>query len=632
MCGIAGVVDVRSDGIGSRESDIVRAMCTRLEHRGPDDEGFASGPGFAVGMRRLAIIDVGHGQQPVTDESGDVVVVFNGEIYNHHELQAQLRAAGHRLASESDSECLPHLYEMYGTALVDHLRGMFGLAVWDGARRRLVLARDRVGKKPLYYSQRGGRLWFASELKALLACPEIPRTLDPVAVDHYLTYQYVPHPLSIYKEIRKVPPGHRLVWENGNVRVERYWSLEYPAEGTTPVGTEEELADQLRGLVLESTRLRMVSERPLGAFLSGGLDSSAVVAAMAMQSDRPVSTYSIGFAEEEFNELNYARQVADLFGADHHELVVTPAIDDVLPRIARMFDEPFADSSAVPSFFLAEMASKDLVVALNGDGGDEAFGGYSRYPRYLSLGGDRTIPGSAGRVLQRVGAIAGRVAPSSRLSQRVLSAALRYGESDPARRYGRSVSYFVPEERYPLYPPEFLRLVAESDPYDLTKAAWDAAGPTDVVNRLLACDMALYLPGDLLPKVDITTMAVSLEARSPLLDHTLLEWAAALPGDLKVRNGTTKYLFKKALEPWLPVDLIHREKMGFGIPRGEWLQGPLAPMVRDLLLGPDARIAKYLRPQGISPVVDRHMAFGSRGPQLWALLMLELWHREVDEA
>jgi asparagine synthase (glutamine-hydrolysing) len=630
MCGIAGVVDAETISVGRSELEMVRAMCDAMHHRGPDDSGFGHGSGFVLGMRRLAIIDVAHGQQPVHDESGRVTVVFNGEIYNFGGIQKDLRSSGHHLASNSDSECLPHLYEMHGGDMVDHLRGMFTIAVWDEERRSLLLARDRVGKKPLYYSQSGSRLWFASELKGLLAVPEVTRDLDPIAVDQYLTYQYVPHPLSIFKGIKKLPPGHRLLWTDGSVAVEPYWQLDYAEEGTRPPGTEEILAERLREVLLDATKVRMITERPLGAFLSGGLDSSAVV--MARLSDQPISTFSIGFSDETYNELPFARQVAELYGTDHHELVVEPDIEDVLPKIARMFDEPFADSSAVPSYYLAEMARRDVVVVLNGDGGDESFGGYHRYAQFLKYGGGRRFPAPLVRAVVALGRLPARFLPSNHVAARLTRASSRLVEVDPATRYARMMSYFVPEEKAPLYRPEFAAELAGSDPYRLMQSAWAGAEATDVVNRLLACDLALYLPGDLLPKVDITTMSVSLEARSPLLDHRLMEWTASLPGDLKVRNGTTKYLFKKAMEPWLPDALIHRTKMGFGIPRNEWLQGPLSPMVNDLLLAHDSRVAAYLDPVGVQALVVRHAQAGDVGAQLWALLMLELWHREVAES
>jgi asparagine synthase (glutamine-hydrolysing) len=627
MCGIAGVADRRGDAPPAA----VRRMCDAMSHRGPDDAGFLDSKASVLGMRRLAIIDVAHGAQPVHDENEQISVVFNGEIYNYPLLQRELRARGHHLSSDGDSACLPHLYQDFGTDMFAQLRGMFAIAVWDASERQLVLARDRLGKKPLYYTQQGDRLWFGSELKCLLAVQEIPRHLDPVSIDQYLTYQYVPHPRTILQGIHKLPPGHRLIWNDRELKVEPYWSLEYAPEGARCTATEPELAEQLRSHLLDAVGVRLMSERPLGAFLSGGLDSSAVVAAMARLASGPVKTFSIGFAEDEYNELPYARRVAEQYGTDHHELVVRPEIEHILPRIARMFDEPYADSSAVPSYYLAQMARNHVVVALNGDGGDESLGGYTRYARYLQAVGGRRVPAPVASLGGRLGDRLTAHPPSNRHLARLGRGLARLAVVDPADRYAQMVSYFTPAQSRTLYRPEFALSLGSHDPYALTRNAWRQAGDVDTIDRLLACDVALYLPGDLLPKVDITTMAVSLEARSPLLDHQFVEWAASLPGNMKVRNGTTKYLFKVALEPWLPQDLIHRKKMGFGIPRNEWLRGPLAPMVHDLLLAPDARTGDYLRQSEVCSLVERHGQHGNDGARIWALLMLELWHREVLE-
>lgn len=628
VCGIAGVVG----DVTSEERDLVRRMCDAMEHRGPDDEGFFDGASVCLGMRRLSIIDVAHGAQPVHSESKAVQAVFNGEIYNFSRLQQELRARGHNLASDSDSECLPHLLEDHGVGLLDKLRGMFALAIWDADRAELLLARDRVGKKPLYYWVDGPRLWFASELKCLLLLPGLTRDIDPVALDHYLTFQYVPAPWSIVRGVRKLPPAHRLTWRNNQTRVDRYWQLQYPDASDTSGQNEGQLASELREHVLEATRIRMVSERPVGAFLSGGLDSSAVVAAMSMVSPSPVSTFSIGFEDEDFNELPYARRVADIFGTRHHELVVQPQIADVLPKIARMFDEPFADSSAVPSYYVAEMARRDVVVVLNGDGGDESFGGYARYPSFLRLGSSRMIPAPLGSIGLRVGGFIQRHPTRIEGVNRFGSLALRRSAAHPAERYGRMMSYFTPEEKAALYGPWLRSRTRPSDGYDLLRKVWLDCSSSDTVNKLLASDVELYLPGALLPKVDITSMAVSLEARSPLLDQELMEWSASLPGNLKVRQGQTKYLFKAAMEPWLPLDLIHRRKRGFAIPAARWLAGPLNPMVHDLLLAPGARIASYLDSAELHRITRGFESTGQGAPRLWALLMLELWHRHVQES
>ncbi len=624
MCGITGLL---RDGSDDRDR-LIRRMAGCIVHRGPDAGGFHEDDRAALAIRRLAIIDVAHGEQPVYDESRSIVVVFNGEIYNYRALRETLLARGHILASESDSECIPHLYEEFGDDFVTHLRGMFAIALWDRRRGRLLLARDRLGKKPLYYRTDGDGIAFGSELKSLLADPSLRREVDPAALSHYLTYQYVPAPFSIYEGVAKLPPAHVLAYENGRVQTWCYWRLRYPAAGAPDPRTEEDLAEELRTRLLESVRVRLMSERPLGAFLSGGLDSSAIVAAMSRTSSDTVRTFSIGFEDESHNELPYARQVADLYGTEHHELVVHPDVEDLLPTLARGFDEPFADSSAIPSYYLAQMAREHVVVALNGDGGDEALGGYTRYARFLSTP-TRTLPrpvaaglGAGGRLLAPLGSHSAAVGKVSR-------AALLLADSHPARRYGRFVSYFRPEEKRLLFSPVFANRVRHVDSYALVERLWDEYGHTDAVNRLLAVDTHSYLPGDLLAKVDITTMAVSLEARSPLLDHEFVEWTATLPGRWKVQGGTTKYLFKKALAPWLPDRLIHREKMGFGIPLAAWLRGPLKATLNDALTDATARDRGWFDPGAVRSLIDQHMSGLDHSARLYALLMLELWAREV---
>lgn len=624
MCGIAGAAS-----IGVIPNGVVRQMCERLTHRGPDDDGFYEAGSVALGMRRLAIIDVREGAQPSSNEDRTVHSVFNGEIYNFAELRERLLHAGHQVEGHGDSACIPHLFEEYGPGLFQHLRGMFAVALWDERTHRLILARDRLGQKPLYYSISQGRLWFASELKALLAAPGISREIDPVAVDQYLTYQYVPHPRSILKGVRKLPPGHFLIWEGGSIKVEPFWQLSL---STTPYRAADELnlVEELREKFLEAVRIRMIAERPLGAFLSGGIDSSAVVAAMAQQSTSPVKTFSIGFAEQAYNELPHARAVADRYSTDHHELIVEPDIAELLPAIARMFDEPFADSSAVPTFLLAKLTRQHVVVALTGDGGDEAFGGYARYLQYLSAGGGRPLPPPVAALGRRVGSLLATHSLGSARLRRYGRGLARIAVNDPADRYAATVAYFAPSESRDLYRPEFASEVSGSDPYDLTRILWNSAGYDCPLNQMLACDYGLYLPGDLLPKVDITSMAVGLEARSPFLDHHLVEFAAELPVEMKVRGRDTKYALKRAVEPWLPDSIINRKKMGFGIPRDEWLQGPLAPLVTELLQNGHAAINQYLRADAVNSLINTHQQFGTEGPRLWALLMLELWHQEVQ--
>lgn len=625
MCGIAGVARPANE----ERHALVQRMVSAVTHRGPDEGGLYEDEHVALGIRRLAIQDVSHGQQPVHDESGRIVATLNGEIYNVADLRALLLARGHRLASGSDTECIPHLFEEFGPGFVSHLRGMFAIAVWDRATRTLYLYRDRLGKKPLVYRHDGETLAYASEIKALLVDSSLSREVDPVAVSHYMTFQYVPAPWTALRDVRKLPPAHMAVFRDGQLSVSRYWDLQYADRSIRDQRTDQELREEFRERFVESVRLRLVSERPLGAFLSGGLDSSAVVAAMREAGVADLKTFSIGFEQDSHNELPHARRVAKLFATDHHEYVVKPDALDILPRLARMFDEPFADSSAIPSWYLAEMAGQHVVVALNGDGGDELLGGYSRYTRFLK-GGTRTLPAWVVRRLQHAGPVLQRVGRHHPLVRKTGTAATLLADRDPVLRYARFLSYFRPEEKVGLYSKDMAAAVASAPgSYDLVQGLWEKHGNTDDINRLLAVDTFSYLPGDLLAKVDITTMSVSVEARSPFLDHTLFEWAAGIQGQRKVVKGSGKHILKQLLEEWMPHDLVHRRKQGFGVPLGEWLRGPLRGLTYDVLTDGRARSRGYFRPEAVRALIDSHMEGVDRSPHLYALVMLELWHREV---
>ena len=617
MCGIAGCVSA-----GAPDAGLVTKMCDALVHRGPDGEGSHVDEHAAIGMRRLAIIDVAGGDQPVYNEDRTVAAVLNGELYNYRELRDSLRRRGHRFTSESDTECLVHLYEEYGDGLVDRLRGMFAFAVWDAAGRRLLLARDRVGKKPLYWRADGDSLVFGSELKSLIQDPAMPREVDPVALHHYLTYQYVPAPWSILRDVRKLPPGHLLVWRDGRHEVRRYWRLDCTPRTVTD---EREAAEELRDKLLDATRVRMVSERPLGAFLSGGLDSSAVVAAMARQAAGRVKTFSVGFEEQDFDERRYARKLAEWYGTDHHEMVVRPSALDVLPTLAWHFDEPFADSSAIPSFYVAKMSRERVTVVLNGDGGDEVFGGYRRY---VAMARTRRIslPAPLRPRLERLGALlTARSAPQSPpwKAGRVLELL-----SHPLpRRYARMMSYFGPEQKHAIYSDDLRERLAGIDSYDVLDAAFAASRAGSEIGAIMDVDVNTYLPGDLLVKSDITTMANSIEARSPFLDQHLMEWSAGLPADLKIRSGTTKYLLKRAIADWLPPELVNRPKMGFGVPLAAWLRTELRDLSWDLLTDHTARSRGLFRPRAITRLLHEHDEGSDHSPRIWALIQFELWHR-----
>ncbi|MGW2428806.1 asparagine synthase (glutamine-hydrolyzing) [Streptomyces sp. NPDC001640] len=617
MCGVAGMVSTASP-----DPAAVRTMCDVLAHRGPDGAGFHTDDHVALGMRRLAVIDVGGGDQPVFNEDRSVIAVFNGEIYNFPELRRDLQSRGHTFRTNGDSECLVHLYEEHGEDCVRHLRGMFAFAVWDARQGRLLLARDRVGKKPLYYRETAGELGFASELKALSTVAGTGGEVDPVALHHYLTYQYVPAPWSILRGVRKLPPGCLLTWRGGRVQVKRYWSLDF---SPVPAPDEEEAAERTRELLLEATRIRMVSERPLGAFLSGGVDSSAVVAAMARVSTEPVKTFSIGFEDTRFDERTHARAVARQYGTDHHEFVVEASALDILPTLAWYFDEPFADSSAIPSFYVAQLSRRHVTVALNGDGGDESFGGYTRYARMAGLerfrvhGALRPVVGHMGRSLLAA-------APACSMRRRAGRALTLLGETSQ-RRYARMMSYFMPEQKQVLYTERLLEATAGVDSYDLVDQAFRGSRAISRVNQLMDVDVNTYLPGDLLVKVDISTMANSLEARSPFLDHRLMEWAAGLPTQLKVRGGTTKYLLKKALRDWLPHEVLHRPKQGFGVPMAHWLRTDLRDVAWDVLTDRTATDRGLFRPEAVRTLLREHEAGEDHARRIWALMQFELWHR-----
>jgi asparagine synthase (glutamine-hydrolysing) len=620
MCGIAGDVNLEAPP----DRDAVERMCAQLVHRGPDSEGFHFDDQAALGVRRLAIIDVEGGDQPLYNEDGTVVAVCNGEIYNFEELRERLMAAGHRFATRSDAEVLVHLYEDRGDDLVSDLRGMFAFALWDRRRRRLLLARDRVGKKPLFFWSRDNRLSFASELAALLALPEIDRRPDPRAIDAYLTLLYVPHPLSAIEGVQKLPPASTLTWENGRTRTRRYWRLDYAPKEP---GSRDEVTDRIREHLREAVRLRLVSERPLGVFLSGGVDSTAVVATMAEIASGPIKTFSIGFTSDRFDELPYARRVADLFATQHTEHVVEPNAVAVLPQLVRHYGEPFADPSAVPSFYVAQLARQEVVVALNGDGGDESFAGYNRY---VASALARRLDVLPTPLRLAAGALA-RLIPDGRPPASTFGRARRFAialsETD-GRRYLSQMAFLSHGLRERLYQPEFLASVLDGYATQAFGEYWDSSSAPHAVDRALDVDVQTYLPGDLLTKMDIATMASSLEARSPFLDHVFMEMAARLPVTHKVSGRQGKVALKDAFRPIVPADLLDRPKQGFSVPLADWLRGGLRAATSDLLLDPRGATRDYVRPDVVDTLVKEHMAERSDwSSQLWALLVLELWHR-----
>ena len=616
MCGIAGYAGPHPPD----EADL-RRMCDTLVHRGPDEDGYVVGSAVALGMRRLAIIDVATGHQPVYNEDQSVGVVFNGEIYNFPELRGWLEARGHRFGTATDTESIVHLYEEHQERWVEYLRGMLAFALWDEPRSRLLLARDRAGKKPLHYRLTSDGIWFASELKALLVDESFPRRVDPSALHRYLTYGYVPAPGSMVDGIAKVPPAHTLSWHEGAVAQRRYWSLSYKPKAR--IGEAEAVA-QAREAILEATRIRLVSERPLGAFLSGGVDSSLVVAAMAEQCAGPVRTFTIGFDEARFDERPYARAVAERFSTDHEELVVTPNIAELLPKLTWHYDEPFADSSAIPSFYLAQMARRQVVVALNGDGGDESFGGYERYIAQR-LASRINVGGPLARVGQK--AVAALPEGQHRSSMRRVRRFLAFSLTPPGTRYAEVMAAFTNAVKTALYSDEMQEAVAGDDAYDVLAEAFATSGAEEPEEAAMDVDVRTYLPGDLLVKMDIATMANSLEARSPLLDHHVMEFAASLPASMKIRGRSGKWLLKQVGRGWLPDAVLDRPKMGFGVPVAAWLRNELRDLAHDALCDTTARGRPYFEAATVDRLLDEHEAGVDHSRKIWALLCFELWHR-----
>jgi len=621
MCGIAGKFNF--DAARPIDRERLTAMTSAIAHRGPDADGFHVGAGIGLGHRRLSIIDLSTGDQPLANEDGTVWVIFNGEIYNFAEVRADLEARGHRFRTHADTEVIVHGYEQWGDRAVDRFRGMFAFALWDEPRRRLLLVRDRLGVKPLYYCALPTGVIFGSEIKALLEDPDVPRDWSAEALDAYLTLQYVPSPQTMYRSVCKLPAAHLLVAERGAVAVRRYWDLPFTGDGDP--AREQDYLDRLDALVTESVRLRLVSDVPLGAFLSGGIDSSTVVASMAETCgpDRVITT-SVGFDEGAFNELEHARVVARHLGVTQHEQIVRPDIADLLPTLAWHLDEPFADSSAVPTYYVSRAARQHVTVALSGDGGDELWAGYARHRVEQWELTAREWLGAAG------GRLAGRLARSLPLAMKG-ARSLRHLALSPAEACAHKHAYGLFERgtRESLYSHAFAHEVRDADPFAGFRAAYDACGSRDPLDRALYVDVRTYLVDDILTKVDKMSMAVSLESREPLLDHVLLEFAATVPAALKLKNGRGKHLLRRLLERRVPTAIVDRPKQGFAAPIGEWLRGPLAPMVDDLLLDGRMRERGVFADRAVAAMWREHRS-GSRDHRhrLWSLVMLELWFRQ----
>jgi len=635
MCGIAGAI--WTDARVALTRPTLDRMTDALRHRGPDEGGTyfnrAAGapanrafPAVALGHRRLSIIDIANSHQPLANEDETVWLVFNGEIYNYVALRRRLEGAGHRFQTAGDTETIVHLYEQEGLDFLQHLVGMFALALWDARRRRLILARDRLGQKPLVYRQEADRLLFASELKGLMAVPDVPREIDPGAVDRYLTYQYVPHPETIFRGIRKLPPAHYGVYQEGRLSIRRYWSPDMNREVRRPFS---ESVQRVRRLCRDAVAMRMRSDVPLGAFLSGGVDSSIVVALMQQVATAPVQTFSIGFTENEYDESGWARRVATHLGTDHHPFQVTPDSLEILPQLVRYFDEPFADSSAIPTFYVARWARERVTVALTGDGGDELFCGYPRY-RAIQL---------ASRLDRLPRAVRSMLAASERLPwphasrQKSLTRRWRRFVSalalPPAARYAEWIAIFSESRRAALYTDAMLDALPNSDPIEWLGDAFQDARARDPLTQASLADLVTYLPCDLMTKVDTASMANSLECRQPLLDHRLVELAIETPIDHKFHGSRGKRVFKEAFGHLLPAGVLQRRKMGFGVPLDHWFRHELSDFAQQVLLDPSTHRRGYFRPDAVARLLDEHRAgVFQHGYRLWALLVFELWQRE----
>ena len=631
MCGFVGILDIKG------QRDIDRALLGRMNdsqrHRGPDDQGVYLAPGIGLGHRRLSIIDLAGGHQPLFNEDRSVVVVYNGEIYNFRALAKDLSDRGHRFRTNCDTEVIVHAWEEWGAECVTRFRGMFAFALWDETKQSLYLARDRLGIKPLYYAALAdGTLLFGSELKSLLHYPGLPRAIDPRAVEDYFAFGYVPDPKTIYRDAAKLPPGHTLVCVRGRPipKPRAYWDVSFESRGD--VG-EAEVCEELVALLREAVDIRMIADVPLGAFLSGGVDSSAIVAMMAGLGEAPVNTCSIGFDQRGFDESRFAAQVARAFATRHHSRKVDAASFDLVDRLARVYDEPFADSSAIPTYRLAALARERVTVALSGDGGDEIFAGYRRYPWHtyeeqvralLPAGPRKALFGLLGRLYPRMD-----WAPRPFRAQSTFQALAL----DSVEGYFQSVAILPKGLRERIFSRDLRRNLQGYRAVEVIGGVMNEAPADHSLGRVQYVDLKTYLPGDILTKVDRASMANSLEVRVPLLDHRLVEWAAGLPARLKLDGREGKRIFKRAMEPYLPRDLLYREKMGFSVPLAAWFRGPLRARAREALTGQTLADAGYFDMASMVGLLDQHQSgLRDHSTAIWALVMFESFLRGVHSS
>lgn len=645
MCGICGEIDFNH---GVRVEPI-RRMCKVLTHRGPDDEGMVfirgnhcvevknsseshlneNGFQVALGHRRLSIIDLSEAaHQPMCNEDGRIWIVFNGEIYNFQEIRKKLQRKEYCFKSKSDTEVILRAYEEWGVECLDHLRGMFAFAIWDSNLNQLFMARDRLGKKPLVYFRQNGRFAFASEIKALLEIPGVERRVNINALHHYLTYQYVPSPDTIFEGIQKLPPAHYLLYDNkGNLRIERYWRLNFDSSKKTYRDLQE-LMVLVRTRLEESVKLRLISDVPLGAFLSGGMDSSLIVGLMAKLSEKPVKTFSIGFEEKEFDELSYARMVSNHFATDHHEFIVKPNAIEILPKLVWHYNEPFADSSAIPTYYVANLTKDFVKVVLTGDAGDENFAGYPRYLRSKWVDSFTKIPRKLRKDLLPYFL---RIFSSLHWREKTLNRLADFMEalsSDQGMNYAEQIKIFNAKEKEGIYTDDFREKVAKINPLGFLLGKFEESKTENLVEQLLYVDINSYLPEDLLVKMDIATMANSLEARVPFLDHKFMELVGEIPIHLKLRGTESKFILKKVFKDFLPGDILKRKKMGFGVPVSKWFRNELKEYIYEVLLDPKTLNRGYFKREGIERLLNDHIGLRyDHSARIWALLFLEIWFR-----
>lgn len=629
MCGIAGQVSY----VQPVNTEDVSSMIQRLVHRGPDDQGIylnsrnqsvsennvfpaeGNGPFAGLGHRRLSIIDLSSGHQPVHNEERKIWIVFNGEIYNFQGLRNDLIKAGHRFYTSSDTEVIVHLYEKYGDDCVKYLRGMFAFAIWDQKRKRIFVARDRLGKKPLYYHWDNKTLLFASELKGILACPDFKRTIDREALVNYLQYGYIPDPMSIFRGVCKLPPGHVLTVESGSLSVSKYWDISFESKAT---GDEEEVSEQLLEKLRESVKLRLISDVPLGAFLSGGIDSSLIVALMAKQMSQPVKTFSIGFEEADYNELPYAREVAELYKTDHHEMVVRPGSFDLIENIVHHFDEPFGDASSIPTYYVSKLASEYVKVVLSGDGGDELFAGYDSYSAIMYRNKYERIP----KYLRSAIKMAAEILPDGSRGKNFL-----YNISLPLdKRFIDYISHVSLFRNTKLLSGDLVNYLGKKE--DVFEKYFEEARKFDALSKLQYMDMKTYLPGDILVKVDRMSMAHSLETRTPLLDQEVVEFVNGLPYRYKLNEATRKYVFKKVARKLLPETILNRKKQGFAVPLRYWFKDELKSYIREVLFEKRTCQRGYFNQKIVHKLFSEYeMGRRDYSKLLWHILVLEVWHR-----